>query len=99
VTQSPIIWISFTLAFVVGPDTWAPEYRPIDIIHVGHMPDGYGGRSTNHSAILEIGCKPLEAGTVTSDVHGLTTALAWPEIMESQSRWLRPRLWYNFKMC
>jgi hypothetical protein len=62
--KNDIIWISFTLAFVVGPDTWAPEYRPIDIIRVGRMPDGYGGR-IDHSAIPEIGRKPLEAGTVT----------------------------------
>ena len=28
--------------------------------------------------------------------HSLTTALAWPEILESRSRQLRPQLWYEF---
>jgi hypothetical protein len=28
--------------------------------------------------------------------HGLTMALAWPKILESQSHWLRPRLSSEF---
>jgi hypothetical protein len=34
--------------------------------------------------------------TRPSDVHGLTTALAWPKIFENQSRRLRPRLLSEF---
>jgi len=36
---------------------------------------------------------PGQAGPGQS--HGLTTALAWPEILESRSRRLRPRLLSN----
>lgn len=56
-----IMWISFTLAFYVGGETWGPEYRPMDLIRVGHMPENYG-ESTDHSAIPCAGRDPLLAG-------------------------------------
>lgn len=34
--QGDVLWISFVVSYFVGPKTWGPEIRPIEIIRLGH---------------------------------------------------------------
>lgn len=58
-----IIWVSFTIMYVVGPDLWGPVFRPIDVIRVGRIPGGLSSR-IDSSAVPDIDRGALEPGLI-----------------------------------
>lgn len=63
-TPGDVVWKSFTLSYVIGPTFWAPEYRPLELICVGHLSNPEGRRDGD--VMTDIGRKPLTAGTSLS---------------------------------
>jgi hypothetical protein len=69
--RNDIVWISFTISFIVGREYWQPEYRPIDIVRVGRLPvseiDNSGG-TTVASADTDI--RRLKVGPIRVHENG-----------------------------
>lgn len=67
--RNDVLWVSFTLTFVVGPDNWGPEHRPIDVIRVGQL-SGIVGTRVDISAIPEVDRKALVPGKISLPPKG-----------------------------
>ncbi|KAJ6510107.1 hypothetical protein C8R47DRAFT_1208151 [Mycena vitilis] len=61
-----IVWFSFALTFEINGDNWAPEYKPLDFIRVGHLDESPDTRA-EYTMEAEVGSayKSLTPGSVT----------------------------------
>lgn len=71
--QGEIIWFSFAVQYAVGSNTWAPDYRLIEVVRVGRIPDNLaqGPRFSAFESIPSSVRKPLRAGKVNLLVYGM----------------------------
>jgi hypothetical protein len=70
-----LIWVSFTLSFVIGPKFWSPEYRPMDLVRVGHLNKPEARRSGLELEIAEVRRKPLVISAKIQLPSGLSCCL------------------------
>lgn len=63
-----IIRFSFTVTFVIGNEAWAPEYRLLELIRVGKIPEPAGIRSD--SSTLPPRGEPLKLKQIVLPTEG-----------------------------
>ncbi|KAJ7495919.1 hypothetical protein B0H11DRAFT_2226914 [Mycena galericulata] len=65
-SNGDIVWFSFALTFEVGTNNWMPEYKPLDFIRVGRLPEPSDSQG-EFSVEAEVGAayQSLTTGNVT----------------------------------
>lgn len=72
IRQGDIVWFSFALQYTVGTQNWGPEYRLIEVVRVGKIPDAFahGPRDSAFESIDPNLRRPLRAGKVIPKSDG-----------------------------
>lgn len=72
IKQGDIVWFSFALQFTVGTQNWGPDYRLVEVVRVGRIPDAFlhGPRYSAFESIDPSVRKPLRAGKVVPRSDG-----------------------------
>ncbi|KAJ7730780.1 hypothetical protein B0H16DRAFT_1329805, partial [Mycena metata] len=60
-----IVWFSFALSFDVNSNNWMPEYKPLDFIRVGNLPQSSEGSDYSLAESVGSAYQSLTSGSAT----------------------------------